>query len=700
MADLDDRRIEPASTPLRQSVRYLKGVGPVRFDQLRRLGIETVRDVLFHFPRSYEDLSAVRPMADLTAGVLTVVEGEVVEINGRELPAGGTVVSVVLSDGRQCLEGVWFHQANAARRFRYGQRLAFSGKPKWYRDHWQMTNPRVQILDQANAASPPGILPVYPLTEDLRAEHLRPIIRHALDVFSEHVEDVLPPSLVELRELPGIQRALRDIHFPRTMPDALAARRRFIYEKYLVLQIGLALRRRELRDRQQAPVLLTSDRIDERIRRLFPFALTEDQDRAVADLRRDLASPRPMQRLLQADVGAGKTAVAVYALLVTVANRHQAALMAPTEVLARQHWHTLEGYLAHSRVRRRLLTGSLGAAQRREVLDAIRQGDVDLVVGTQALVQEDVQFARLGLVVIDEQHKFGVHQRALFRRLGADPHYLVMTATPIPRTVALTVFGDLDVSVIRQPPPGRLPVATRWVLPRRRAYVIEQVRAGLSQGRQAYWVCPLLSEAGPADWMAAEAVYEELRAGPFPNARVALLHGQLPEEQRDEVMRRFRGGDVDILVSTTVVEVGLDVANATLLVVEQAERFGLAQLHQLRGRVSRGAVAGQCYLIAEAASAEAKERLRLLTRTSDGFALAEHDARQRGIGEFFGTRQHGTGEFEVDELFKNWDLLKLARADAFELVRMDSGLRLPQHAGLRAAVLHEYGKTLALAEIG
>jgi ATP-dependent DNA helicase RecG len=684
-------------------VQFLKGVGPARSEQLQRLGIHTVKDLLFHFPRHYEDLSDVRPIDKLTAGTVQTVQGEVVEIEGRSLADGRSVVSVVVSDGgRHCLEGVWFNQTYAARQFRFGQRVAFSGKPKRYRDHWQIANPRVRLLDGSpgNPGANETVVPVYPLTEDLRADQLRSLLRRAVDQFASLVAEVLPEEPRRRHGFPEVKRAFKEVHFPANLAQAEAARRRFVYEGFLVLQVALALRRREVRDRQCAPVLAVTPQIDAHIRRLFPFTLTGDQEKAVAALRKDLAAQRPMQRLLQADVGAGKTAVAVYALLAAVANKHQAALMAPTEVLARQHWRTLESYLAHSRVRRLLLTGGLTGAERRRALEEIRTGAADLVVGTQALIQADVEFARLGLVVIDEQHKFGVNQRARVRKLGVDPHYLVMTATPIPRTVALTVFGDLDTTVIRELPPGRQPVTTRWVREKQRPWVYDQVRAELGQGRQAYVVCPLVEEGSHPDLKAAEETYAELAAGPFKGFRVGLLHGRMDDGAKEAVMESLRERRLDLLVSTVVIEVGVDVPNATLLVVEQAERFGLSQLHQLRGRVSRGTVAGVCFLFAEAPGEEARQRLRVVTRTSDGFALAEHDARFRGVGEFFGTRQHGQGEVDVDRLTAEKELLQLARRDAFAIVAADSRLRLPEHAGLRRAVLEQYGRTLELAEIG
>ncbi|HVS37968.1 MAG TPA: ATP-dependent DNA helicase RecG [Gemmataceae bacterium] len=691
---------ETPDDALAADLQTLPGATPTRLELLGRLGLRTVGDLLFHFPRSYEDLTDLRPIAALAADVPQTAQGEVVEIEGRSLASGGTLVSVVLcDDGVHCLEGVWFNQPYAASRFRFGQRLSFSGKPKWRAGHWQMNNPRVQALDGGAAASP-GVVPVYPLTEGLRPDHLRPLIRKALDRCGAKVVENLPESLRGLHDWPSAAEALRTVHFPRSVEEALRARRRFIYEEFLLLQLGLALRRREVRDRGRAPVLPTSPTLDLRIRRLFPFALTGDQDRAVAQICRDLASERPMQRLLQADVGAGKTAVAVYALLVAVADKHQAALMAPTEVLARQHFRTLERYLAHSRVRRLLLTGGLTPRERREALEKLRTGEIDLVVGTQALVQEDVQFARLGLVVVDEQHRFGVHQRARFRKLAADPHYLVMTATPIPRTAALAVFGDLDVSVMRQLPPGRKPVVTRWVEADQRERVYQRLRDGLTAGKQGYIVCPLVEESAVLDVKAATETYAELQAGPFREFRLGLLHGRMDEKEKDEVMRRFRAGEIQLLVCTTVIEVGVDVPNATLLVVEHAERFGLSQLHQLRGRVSRGPTAGECYVFAAPGNDESRERLKAFARLRDGFALAEMDMRLRGVGQFFGARQHGLGDLRFGDLIADADLLSDARRDALALVKADAQLRRPQHARLRAEVWRRYGKTLELAEVG
>jgi ATP-dependent DNA helicase RecG len=691
----------PSDSPLLEGVHTLKGVGPARREQLQRLGILSIADLLLHLPRSYEDLSTVRPITALTEGETKMVQGEVVDIEGRRLADGRPVVSIVINDGSpHSLAGVWFNQPYLSSQFRYGQRVAFTGKPRWYRDHWQMATPRVQYLDAAAPADAPGIVAIYPMTGELRPEALRTLMRQAVDKFAGQATDVVPERLLRERHLPGLPAAVRQVHFPATVEAAQAARRRFTYEEFLVLQAALALRRRELRDQQKAPVLATTPEIDARIRRLFPFTLTNDQDQAVRDICKDLASPRPMQRLLQADVGAGKTAVAVYALLVTVANKHQAVLMAPTEVLARQHSRTLDRYLAHSRVRRALLTGGLPASERRQLLADLAAGNLDLVVGTQALVQEDVQFARLGLVVIDEQHKFGVNQRARMRRPGLDPHYLVMTATPIPRTVSLAIFGDLDCSTMQQLPPGRQPVRTRHLAPSERERVYQRLREELQQGKQGYIVCPLVEESERLDLTSAEQHFQDLQAGPLRGFRLGLLHGRLPEETKDAVMQQFRERQLDLLVSTMVIEVGVDVANATWMIIEHAERFGLSQLHQLRGRISRGSVAGQCVLFANPSSKESRERLRIFTRTSNGFALAEQDARLRGLGEFFGTRQHGLGELRFGDLLADRELMQLARRDAFGLVGDDAALARPEHQLLREVVLQRYGKTLDLVTVG
>ena len=694
----------PASAPtdpLKESAQFLKGVGPDRFLLLQRLGLETVGDLLAYFPRAYEDLSDHRAIAQLSADDLQTVVGEIVEFDGKTSATGKEMLIVVIKDETAILEAVWFNQTFIAKRLRYGQRVALSGKPKRRFGHWQMTNPRLKTLDEPGAdGDQRAVIPVYSLTEGLHAEQMRRIQKGVATKYPPLVSETLPEELRTRRRLPEMSQALHDIHLPETLRAANDARRRLVYEEFLILQLGLALRRRDLGRTQKAIPLPVTEKIDAHIRKLFPFNLTRDQNRVIVQICKDMAADRPTQRLLQADVGAGKTAVAVYALLLAVAHKCQAAIMAPTEVLARQHWRTLSNYLAQSRVRKQLLTGALTTKERKVAIGEIRMGNVDLVVGTQAIIQEDVEFKRLGLVVIDEQHRFGVEQRARFRKMGEAPHYLVMTATPIPRTIALTVFGDLDVSVIREMPPGRKPVATRWITASNRPRLYGHLREEIGKGRQLYVVCPLVEESEASDIKAAEQSFDELRLGAFRECKAGLLHGRMHDKAKDQEMTRFRDGETQVLVSTTVIEVGVDVPNATLMVIEHADRFGLSQLHQLRGRISRGPVAGECYFFADAANDETRDRLRLFAKTTDGFALAEEDMKLRGMGEFFGTKQHGLGELKIGNLVRDGEVLSEAREDAFAIVAKDPSLRQPEFAAVRKLVLERYGKTLSLVEIG
>lgn len=681
-------------------VDHLPGLSPGRRDILKRLDIQTVGHLLFHFPRAYEDLRERHRIAQLVPELIQTVEGEIVSIR-KQSRDGRPIITMFLSDGSsERLEGVWYGQAVIAQKHRLGQRVSFSGVPQRKRSRetsplcqWRMINPRIQPLDGPNSEKTSGIVPIYPLTEELRPSALRLLINKALDLYSERLDEIIPSMIRERHGWPGIAVALRSIHEPRDLNEVQLARQRFAYQALLELQVALALRRREVWQGPTAPRLAVTPLIDERIRKLFPFALTGDQKKAIAQVVADLTGPRPMQRLIQADVGAGKTAIAVYALLVAVANRYQAALMAPTEVLARQHAVTLDRYLSGSRVRRLLLTGSLSGRERREGLAALVSGEIDLVVGTQALLQETVRFARLGLVVIDEQHKFGVHQRARVRQLGREPHYLIMTATPIPRTVALTVFGDLDVTLVREMPAGRQPISTRWPREEQREAIFGEFVQSLQEGRQGYVVCPVVEKT--EGMRSAESMYKELVAGPLRAFRVGLLHGRMDDAVKLDVMTRFRDREIDVLVCTTVVEVGVDVPNATWLIVEHAERFGLSQLHQLRGRVGRGNLPGTCVLFGEPTSDEGRQRLRTMLQTADGFTLAEEDARLRGTGDVFGGRQHGTGELWLLAQAR-MDLLERAHSDARELVAAG----LLEHSALRASVIARYGAALELAGVG
>lgn len=693
-----------SENPLASSSQFVKGVGPQRFEKLLKLNLLTVGDLLFYLPRAYEALTNRMKIADLVANdeVQTIV-GEVVEIEGKTTHSGKEMVSIVLSDGSSptVLEATFFNQPFVANKLRFGMQVACTGKPRRYRGHWQMNNPRLRPVDQNTVTDESSeVLPLYGLTEGLHPDAMRRIQREVVQRYAVAVRDIVPSPLITRHGLPRLVEALHAVHLPKSLGHADQGRKRLAYDELLVLQVALGLQRRDQQVQSKASPLLRSRLIDERIRKLFPFDFTKGQEKVIHQISEDMSKERPMRRLLQADVGAGKTAVAVYAMLVAVANKHQAALMAPTEILARQHWRVLNKYLANSKVKLEFLVGGISESDRRIALGEIKRGQIDIVIGTQALIQNDIEFAKLGLVVIDEQHRFGVQQRATIRHKGLDPHYLVMTATPIPRSIALTVFGDLDIAVIRELPPGRKPVRTQWTPEEERAELMSHLVEEMKKGRQLYVVCPMVEENADNDLKGAIDTAKLLHDGPFQGLRVGILHGRLDDRTKDSVMQQFKNKEIDCLVSTTVIEVGVDVANATMMVIEHAERFGISQLHQLRGRITRGPVAGDCYLFATASTPEAKDRLKYFCKTNDGFQLAEKDLELRGMGEFFGTRQHGAGELKIAHPVRDAELLDLARHDAMELIQHDPGLQLPEHAGIRAAVLSRYGAMLSLASVG
>lgn len=692
---------EPAAAQrLGTPVQFLSGVGPQRAELFQRLGVNTVRDLLFFFPRSYEDLTDRREVIDLEQGKLQTVLGEVEDVDMRNTGPGRCVLGVLVRAGTNYLRGLWFNQPFMRERFAVGQRVMFSGKPKQNGLMWEMSHPRVVWLEAEEEAPEARILPVYPLTEGLPQWRVRKIVGQAVAAHVGLLDEVFPAEYLETHDLWPLQRALVEIHAPTDGESLERARRRLIYQELLILQLALAIRREQQRAQHKAPVLEATARIDARIRRLFPFELTAGQEKAIAEIAADMGSTVPMNRLLQGDVGSGKTIVAVYAMLLAVAHGHQAALMAPTEVLARQHALTLRRLLTGSQVRQTLLTGGLSGRERSDAMEKIASGGVDLVVGTHAIIQEGVVFHRLGLVVIDEQHKFGVRQRATLRQAGLDPHYLVMTATPIPRTVTMTLFGDLDVSVLDDSPPGRQKVHTYLAPESERPRWWRFFGDKLREGRQGYVIVPLVEESEQLAATSLEEMFESLANGPLEAFRLGLIHGRMSAEEKDSVMDRFRRGEIQVLVSTSVVEVGVDVPNATLMTIESGQRFGLAQLHQLRGRISRGKFPGFCSIFAEELTEESRKRLDAFVATSDGFRLAELDFEIRGPGELFGTRQHGLPPFRIADLARDAAILDEARRDAREMVAADPGLALEEHARLRRMVLARYGKALELADVG
>lgn len=718
--------------PLATPVQFLRGVGPARAALLAKLELLTVADVLFYLPRDVLDLSDVRDPSQLEADLLQSVRGSVVETDSRPTRTG-SMTGVLIRSGNDFVRGLWFNQPWMYRKFKYGDAVLFSGKPKRNKGRWEFSNPHTQWLDidDEDSSNVIAVLPRYGLTDGLRMAEMRKITSAAVEDFVQFIPDRIPEAARHKWKLPTLRDAIRSLHLPKSVAEYDAAKHRLIFEDLLEFQLAVAMRRRAWRAGHPAPLLPSSPKIDSRIRRLFPFQFTKGQDRAVNDIITDFASGHAMHRLLQADVGAGKTAIAIYSMLVAVANGHQCVLMAPTELLASQHWQTVDRVLAQSRVNRVLLTGNLGAAARRQALADIASGATQLIVGTQAVIQADVKFTKLGLVIIDEQHKFGVGQRATFSQGEQKPHVLVMTATPIPRSLCLTQFGDLDLTVINELPPGRQPVKTYRVQdPATRSRAWKFIREQLDAGRQVYVVCPRVgdgdstlevsTETATSDAQSAtglrdentinevlagellgatEDVYRQLKSGELQNYRVGIVHGQMDRQLKADSMDAFRTGETQVLVSTTVVEVGVDVPNATIIVIQQAERFGLSQLHQLRGRVGRGKFQGYCFLFSDASTPEVVKRLQAMEQFSDGFQIAEADFELRGPGDILGTKQHGTLPLRVADLNRDHHTVEETREIAFALVESVE-FDHPDYEPLKTNVLDRFAKVMDLPRTG
>lgn len=875
--------------PLRAPVAFSKGVGTRRAEILRRLGVFRAFDLLFFFPRDYLEISLKRSVDDLVEDEIQSICGTIENYRTR-FSRRGPIVTLDVAVGDDLLQGVWFNQAFIAKTFRFRRRVMLTGKPKRKSGTlWQFSHPKLTYLsddfDVSNGATSENgenlavgetgefgetektaqntligendekvderILPIYPLTEGITQYQIQTIIKNALETLPDLLPEAFPTEYLAPRRLAPIADAIRKIHFPATTEEMLFARRRFVYQELLILQLALAICRARRRINMKAPPLPRNGKIDARIRSLFPFELTEAQNAAIAEISADMGRPVPTNRLLQGDVGSGKTVVAIYAMLQAVANGAQAVLMAPTETLARQHLRTLEHYLRNAATKVVPLFGGQKPAERAAILAQIRSGEAQIVVGTQALVCNEIEFARLGLVVVDEQHKFGVKQRASLKSsLTAEPHYLVMTATPIPRSLTMTLFGDLDVSAMRGTPPGRRKTTTAILDEKNRASWWSFVREKLDEGRQAYVVVPRVDDGEGDEFAALDgyekqkiendgtfssdfdfwnnwegpekerafarsaeklgkrettgkdgatgksgklggdaqngedvgadsrndpgddggraerlknvwSVYKELSEGELRGYRLGVVHGRLSTAEKEAIMLDFRCGNIQVLIATSVVEVGIDVPNATLMTIENAERFGLAQLHQLRGRIGRGKYPGFCAVAPTFGSdfddndgdgdggedenekkkgknakkgkrekeektgkssksgkadkdeeskkasktevrrrAEARERLEFFAQTLDGFELAEKDFKLRGPGELFGARQHGAAAFRVADLNRDREILEEACADARELTRLDPGLADPKHAALRKQVLAKYGRVLDLGDVG
>lgn len=671
-------------------VRYLKGVGPKTAQRFEKLGILTLADLLCHYPRRYVDFTQPYSIAQAPAETECVVKAEVyAKLGGRMLPGGRQIERLTAGDGVSTLEVTWFNNPYAIKKLEIGQEYFFQGLLTGGMLRRQMVNPQVRTAAQITAAP---LEAVYPQTEGLSSTVIARCIQQLLP-HAELLADPLPAEMRRKYRLPDKADAVRAIHCPASPEQAAAARRRLIYEELLVLQLGIGCMKSRGAADTGAPMRLIDPAP---FWESLPFAPTGAQRRAVTEILADMSGQHAMNRLLQGDVGSGKTLVAAAAIWACIRSGYQAALLAPTEILATQHAESLNRMLAPFGMRVALLTGGMKAAARRTTLAAIRDDQADCVVGTHAILGGGVEFARLGLAVIDEQHRFGVRQRGMLAEKAVNPHLLVMSATPIPRTLGLLIYGDLDISLLDELPPGRTPVKTRAITGKKREDLYHFLDTEIGRGRQVYLVCPAIEDSPDAALKAVKGYYEQVAKPLLPNRRVGLMHGKLKPKEKAAVMQDFKEGKLDALVSTTVIEVGVDVPNASVMVIENAERYGLSALHQLRGRVGRGAAESWCFLVSDHEGEAVRQRLHFLCTTTDGFAVAQYDLENRGPGDFFGSRQHGLPSLQIADLMNDTRTLHAAQAEAADILAQDPQLTAPDHTLLRTQVQQMFDKAGAM----
>jgi ATP-dependent DNA helicase RecG len=690
---------KPARVRLDTPVMYLKGVGPARAEGLKRLGIVTAGDLLYHIPHRYEDASTVSPISSLETGMQGTVIGRVVSKGVLPTRKGLRIFQAVLKDETGMIEVSWPGQPYLDRTIDKGDVLLVSGSVRFF--HGRQLQPRefINLGEEDEGTASGRVLSVYPATEGLSFKVIRGVIDAHLDALLPLVTEYLPRDVLRSAAVPSIGDALRMVHRPTSLAEALEGRSRLAFEELLFVQL-LQQRAKALARETRRGIQFTNKReLTTRLKESLPFQLTGAQMRVVREIFADMCSERRMQRLLQGDVGSGKTVVALFAAMLAMENGYQAAIMAPTELLAEQHFRSMSAMLKPLDIEPILLTGSIKAKARREIASRLGEATPSLVVGTHALVQQATEFSNLGLAVVDEQHRFGVEQRKALGAKGESPDVLLMTATPIPRSLALTLYGDLDLSILDERPPGRQTITTALRPESARSRVLEFVNKELEKGRQAYVVYPVIEESEKTDLKAATTEFEILKEGAFKDRRVALLHGRLPSDEKDAIMRSFRDGAIDVLVATTVIEVGIDVANATVMLIEHPERFGLSQLHQLRGRVGRGTEASFCILLGSV-SPEVKQRLDVFVGSDDGFDIAREDLRLRGMGDLFGERQSGVPTFRVADPLRDELLNEQAREAADRLLADDPQLDSPKNAPLRQVMGERYARSLELFRVG
>lgn len=657
-------------------VRYLRGIGPRRAEALEKLGVRDITDLFYLFPRRYEDRTRFAKISELVPSENVTLRGEVLTLGVRPLKQM-QIFEMIVGDETGIIPTVWFNQPYLKNQFQVGMKIILNGRVDMRQNRLQITSPEYEIVEseEGNFLHVGRITPIYPLTEGLYQRSLRGIMKEVVDHFLEReIHDFLPLPFIQALGLMPLKEAMQEMHFPSSFENLEAARKRIAFDEFFLFEIELLRRLRIQREKQSTFPLKMGRECLAKFRKSLPFSLTNDQEAAIQNIIEDCGRTLAMNRLLQGEVGSGKTLVATFAVFLTASNGGQVAFLVPTEILAEQHARTLQHFLSPLGIRSELLTASTSLEERQKILAELNDGKLTVLVGTHALLQEDVQFPSLALVVIDEQHKFGVRQRGQLLKTSPRPHQLVMTATPIPRTLALTLYGDLEISTMKELPSGRKPVKTYWITREKQHKVLEHIQQRTKEGDQAYFVFPTIEESEKADLFAARQEYERLSQEEFKGLKLGLVHGRLPKEEREDMMKKFREGKIQALVATSVIEVGLDNSNATMMIIENAERFGLSQLHQLRGRVGRGAKESECYLFGEPKSEEGKRRLRILTKTNDGFIIAEEDLRLRGPGELLGTRQSGEPFFKVADLGRDEPILHLARETALKILKEDPSL--------------------------
>ncbi len=672
---------------LKKDIQYVKGVGPARVRLLHKLGIYSIEDIITYYPRDYEDRSRLKKIAELVDGDSCAFEGIIAsKVTEHKFRKGLSMYKVLIKDGTGSITATWFNQHYLGKVLRLGENFIFFGKIAGRYKNLEVQSPVYEKQEAREAKNILKIVPVYPSTADLSQNIIRSTICNALDMVSGKLTEFLPESILSEHRLSEINYCIQQIHFPKSDEDFKNARYRLVFEELFMLQLCL-LSVKNAFEKDKKGIEFSKVLEIEAFIKTLPFKLTNAQRKVFAEIEKDMESSNVMNRLVQGDVGSGKTIVAVLALFKAVQNGYQGALMVPTAILAEQHFRSISSLMERYGINTALLTGSQTKKQKNSILEGIKSGEIDILIGTHALIEDNIEFMQLGLVVTDEQHRFGVRQRSLLSKKGEAPDVIVMTATPIPRTLALILYGDLDISVIDELPPGRKPVKTYAVDNSMRHRINSFVRKEVSGGRQVYIVCPLVEESEEIDAKSAVQHAKEIAENDFKDLRVGLIYGKMKSKEKDEAMKSFVEGEIDLLVSTTVIEVGVNVPNASVMIIENAERFGLAQLHQLRGRVGRGEYQSYCILYNAGKTQVSRERMKIMQKTNDGFIISGKDLELRGPGEFFGTRQHGIPELRIANLYEDIDILKKAQEAAVKLVNEDEKLEKEENFRLKVKMV-------------